>query len=94
MKKEVHRDISEEMTATHFVSGIEYGTEAVFVFDRDVDEKEMYVDVENDLKFTIESLPCVPADESSSFCKDQKDAEELKKLTLDVVKLVAGSEKW
>ena len=40
VKKDVHRDINEEITATHFVSGIEYGTQAVFVFDRDVDEKE------------------------------------------------------
>ena len=80
MKKEVHRDISDEMTATHFVSGIEYGTQAVFVFDRDVDEKEGNVDVENDLKFTIDSLARVVADGSSSFCPDEKDVEELKKL--------------
>ena len=80
VKKEVHRDINEEITATHFVSGIEYGTQAVFVFDRDVDEKEKNVDVENDLKFTIESLPRVAADGSGSFCPDEKDVEELKKL--------------
>jgi len=80
VKKEVHRDINEEITATHFVSGIEYGTQAVFVFDRDVDEKERNVDVDNDLKFTIDSLPRVAADGSGCFCPDEKDAEELKKL--------------
>jgi len=80
VKKEVHRDITEEITATHFVSGIEYGTQAVFVFDRDVDEKERNVDVENDLKFTIDSLPRVAVDGSASFCGDEKDAGELKKL--------------
>ncbi|KAJ7381835.1 hypothetical protein OS493_038734 [Desmophyllum pertusum] len=61
--KGLHRDISAEMTATHFLSGIEYGTEAVFVFDRDVDEKKSYGDVESDLKFTIDSLSRVPVDE-------------------------------
>ena len=80
VKKEVHRDISKETTATHFVSGIEYGTQAVFVFDRDVAEKERNIDVENDLKFTIDSLPRVAADGRSSFCPDEKDVEELKKL--------------
>lgn len=80
LKKEVHRDISEEITATHFVSGIEYGTQAVFVFDRDVDEKERNIDVENDLKFTIDSLPRFAADGRSSVCPDEKDVEELKKL--------------
>ena len=33
-KTEPHRDLSSEMTATHFVSRIEYGREAIFVFDR------------------------------------------------------------
>ena len=78
LKKEVHRDISEEVTATHFVSGIEYGTQAVFVFDRDVAEKERNIDVENDLKFTIDSLPRVAADGRNSACPDEKDVEELK----------------
>jgi len=80
MKKELHRDISEEITATHFVSGIEYGTQAVFVFDRDVDEKESYSDAENDMKLTIDSLSCDPAKESGSFCTDGKDLEQRKKL--------------
>lgn len=73
IKQELHKHISEEMTATHFVSGIEYGTQAVFVFDRDVDDKEMYIDVENDLKLAIDSLSRVPAKESGSFLKDEKD---------------------
>ena len=80
VKKEVHRDVSEEMTATHFVSRIEYGAQAVFVFERDVDEKERNADVENDLKFTIDSLPRVAADGNASFCPDEKDVEELKKI--------------
>ena len=92
VKKEVHRDISEEITATHFVSGIEYGAQAVFVFDRDVAGKEKIIDVENDLKFTIDSLPRVAADGRSSFGPNEKDVEELKKLkcTLYVNQTVAS----
>ena len=80
MKKELHRDVSEEMTATHFVSKIEYGTQAVFVFDREVDNKEMCIDVENDLKLVIDSLLRAPAEEGGPFCTDKKDAEERKKV--------------
>lgn len=80
IKRELHRDISEEMTATHFVSGIEYGTQAVFVFDQDVDDKEMYIDVEDDLKLTIDSLSRVPAKESGSFFTDEQDDEKRKKI--------------
>lgn len=80
VSKELHRDISTEMTATHFVSGIEYGTEAVFVFDRDVDEKEVYGDVESDLKFTIDSLSRVPVDEGDSVCTSEIDEEEVRKV--------------
>lgn len=80
VKKEMQRDISEEMAATHFVSGIEYGTEVVFIFDRYVDEKEVYADVENDLKFTIDSFPRVAVDDSGAFCTLDVDAEEMEKL--------------
>lgn len=80
IKQELHKHISEEMTATHFVSGIEYGTQAVFVFDRDVDDKEEYIDVENDLKLAIDSLSRVPAKESGSFLKDEKDDEKREKI--------------
>lgn len=78
--KELQRDISEEITATHFVSGIEYGTEAIFIFDRDVDEKEMYDGVENDLKSTIDSLARSTVDGSVSKCTLEMDAEEMRKV--------------
>ena len=80
VKKELQRDISEEITATHFVSGIEYGTETVFIFDREVDEKETFSDVENDLKFTIDSFLRVPVDDNGSICKLEMDEEEMRKV--------------
>jgi len=80
LKKELNREISEEINATHFVSGIEYGTQAVFVFDRDVHDKEMFIDVQNALKRSIDSLSRVPAEERNPLNTEEKDAEELKKL--------------
>ncbi|KAL9950870.1 hypothetical protein ACROYT_G043440 [Oculina patagonica] len=78
--KELQSDISEEITATHFVSGIEYGKEAIFIFDRDIDEKEMYADVQKDLKSTIDSLARGSVDGSVSKCTQEMDAEEMRKV--------------
>ena len=77
VKKEVHRDINEEITATHFVSGIEYGTQAVFVFDRDVDEKERNFEAENDLAWNSLSTPRLA---EVPLFRDEMDAEELRKV--------------
>ena len=77
-KKELHRNISSEMTATHFVSRIEFGIEAVFVFDREIDENETCADVEADLKFTIDTLPCIAVGDNGSICASElMDEEEL-----------------
>ncbi|PFX22219.1 Stonustoxin subunit alpha [Stylophora pistillata] len=78
-RKEPYRDLCSEMTATHFVSRIEYGREAIFVFDRRVDEDETFADVEADLKFAVDSLSQV-AVESDVHASDLIDEEELSKL--------------
>ena len=79
-KTEPHRDLSSEMTATHFVSRIEYGREAIFVFDRRLDENETFTDVEADLKFAVDSLSQTGAESNGSAHATELDEEELCKL--------------
>ena len=44
------------MTGTCFVSRTEYVREAIFVFDRRLDEEETFTDIEADLKFPVDAL--------------------------------------
>ena len=43
--------------ATHIVTGILYGAEAFFVFDREVDQKESYETINDDMKSLIKLIP-------------------------------------
>ena len=79
-KTEPHRDLSSEMTATHFVSRIEYGREAIFVFDRRLDENETFTDVEADLKFAVDSLSQTGVESNGSAHATELDEEELCKI--------------
>ncbi len=47
----------EEKSATHFVSGILFGSNTFFVFDREVRRNESHANVSSDMKLLISSLP-------------------------------------
>jgi len=49
--------VFETGQATHVVTGILYGAQAFFVFDREVSEKENRQDIESNLKVVIKNIP-------------------------------------
>lgn len=77
----------EEKSATHFVSGVSYGSNTFFVFDREVRRNESHANVSSDMKLLISCLP--------SFNEiPEMDKDEAKKLTCTVygdTPLSAGS---
>ena len=48
-----HHDIFEKGEATHVVTGILYGGEAFFVFNRDVGKEENYRDVHANMEMLV-----------------------------------------
>ncbi|KAJ7383050.1 hypothetical protein OS493_031220 [Desmophyllum pertusum] len=66
-----------EKSATHFVSGVLYGANTFFVFDREVKRNESHANVSSDMKLLISSL-------SSLHEIPEMDKEEAKKLTCTV----------
>ena len=52
-----HPYVFESGLATHVVTGILYGAQAFFVFDREVSEKEDQQDIEGNLKVIIKKIP-------------------------------------
>lgn len=55
--KIIHPGIFDKHIATHVVVGIVYGAQAVFVFDREVEESEDKSKVEGELKAMVKSIP-------------------------------------
>ena len=52
-------DVFKDTTATHFVSGVLYGADAIFVFDQEVSRDEKIQDSRRFMKSMVELLPTV-----------------------------------
>ena len=57
-----HTDGLESGQATNVVTGILYGAQAFFVFDREVSEKEDWQDIEGNLKVLINKITTLKID--------------------------------
>ncbi|KAM6985125.1 LOW QUALITY PROTEIN: cytolytic toxin-beta-like [Aplochiton taeniatus] len=66
--------VFDERNATHVVTGILYGAQAFFVFERDVSEKEEHQSVEGDLKLEINKIPTFKIEGQGSLDMKEKDA--------------------
>uniref|UniRef100_A0A3Q1EV59 Stonustoxin-like helical domain-containing protein n=1 Tax=Acanthochromis polyacanthus TaxID=80966 RepID=A0A3Q1EV59_9TELE len=67
-----HQYITDEDLATHVVTGILYGAQAFFVFDREVSENENHQDIQGDMKAMIKKIPCLSIDGDELFKRTSK----------------------
>ncbi|CAL8366315.1 unnamed protein product [Boreogadus saida] len=67
--------------ATHVVTGILYGAQAFFVFDREVSEKENKQDIEGNLKVLIKTIANMKIDGQGSLKMADKDIENVGKFS-------------
>ncbi|XP_073347823.1 verrucotoxin subunit beta-like [Pagrus major] len=68
-----HPYVFDTGLATHVVTGILYGAQAFFVFDREVAEKEDHQDIEGNLKVIIKKIPCLSIEGEGSLKMEDKD---------------------
>ncbi|KAM8728502.1 uncharacterized protein AB9X84_001797 [Acanthopagrus schlegelii] len=68
-----HPYVFDKGLATHVVTGILYGAQAFFVFDREVSEKEDHQDIEGNLKVMIQKIPCLAIEGEGSLKMEDKD---------------------
>lgn len=54
-----HPRIFDDDTATHVVTGVQYGADAFFVFDRQVTKEEKFTDVHGKLEATVTGIPAL-----------------------------------
>ncbi|XP_059915972.1 uncharacterized protein LOC132463689 isoform X2 [Gadus macrocephalus] len=68
-----HPYVFESGQATHVVTGILYGAQAFFVFDRELSQKEDRQDIEGNLKVLIQKIPSLKIDGKGSLNMAGKD---------------------
>ncbi|XP_003388519.1 PREDICTED: verrucotoxin subunit beta-like [Amphimedon queenslandica] len=52
-----HPEVFEKQTATHVVTGITYGAEAFFIFDREVATNENHCNIQGKMEILVETIP-------------------------------------
>ncbi|XP_028283137.1 uncharacterized protein LOC114449572 [Parambassis ranga] len=76
-----HQDVFDKGLATHVVTGILYGAQAFFVFDREVSEKEDRQDIEGNLKVVINKIPLLSVEGEGSLKMKDEDTAKVDKFS-------------
>ncbi|XP_041658615.1 stonustoxin subunit alpha-like [Cheilinus undulatus] len=80
-----HRDVFVKGLATHVVTGILYGAQAFFVFDREVSQNEDQKNVEGNLKLVIKKIPCLAIEGKGSLKMEEKDRANVEKFSCSFI---------
>ncbi|XP_054452652.1 uncharacterized protein LOC129089279 [Anoplopoma fimbria] len=76
-----HPYVFDKGLATHVVTGILYGAQAFFVFDREVSGTEDHRDIQGNLKVMIKKIPGVVIEGEGSLKMEDKDRENVEKFS-------------
>ncbi|XP_054452366.1 uncharacterized protein LOC129089054 [Anoplopoma fimbria] len=76
-----HPYVFDKGLATHVVTGILYGAQAFFVFDREVSGTENHQDIQGNLKVMIKKIPCLAIEGEGSLKMEDKDRENIDKFS-------------
>ncbi|XP_034084301.1 neoverrucotoxin subunit alpha-like isoform X2 [Gymnodraco acuticeps] len=76
-----HQFVFDQGIATHVVTGILYGAQAFFVFDREVSVNENHRDIQGNLKVMIKNIPCLSIEGEGSLKIEDKDKANDEKLS-------------
>lgn len=76
-----HPHIFESGLATHVVTGIQYGAQAFFVFEREVSEQENRQDIEGNLRVMIKKIPFLAIEGQGSLKMEDKDKTNVDKFS-------------
>ncbi|XP_044225079.1 uncharacterized protein LOC122994449 [Thunnus albacares] len=76
-----HPYVFDKGIATHVVTGILYGAQAFFVFDREMSEQENHQDIQGNLKVMIKKIPCLAIEGEGSLKMEDKDIANVEKFS-------------
>ncbi|KAK2896090.1 stonustoxin subunit alpha-like [Channa argus] len=73
--------VFEQGLATHVVTGILYGAQAFFVFDREVSDDESHQDIEGSLKVMIKTIPSIVIEGEGSLKLEDDEIKKVEKFS-------------
>ncbi|XP_067462960.1 uncharacterized protein [Thunnus thynnus] len=76
-----HPYVFDKGIATHVVTGILYGAQAFFVFDREMSEQENHQDIQGNLKVMIKKIPSLAIEGEGSLKMEDKDIANVEKFS-------------
>ncbi|XP_067463014.1 verrucotoxin subunit beta-like [Thunnus thynnus] len=76
-----HPYVFDKGIATHVVTGILYGAQAFFVFDREVSDEESHQDIHGNMKVMIKKIPTITVGGEGSVQMETKDIEKVEKFS-------------
>lgn len=76
-----HPEVFDKGTATHVVTGIIYGAQAFFVFERDCSSSSHDKEVHGDLNVMVKNLPKININGSGELDISEHDKKKVKKFT-------------
>ncbi|XP_033935597.1 uncharacterized protein [Pseudochaenichthys georgianus] len=76
-----HQSVFEKGIATHVVTGILYGAQAFFVFDREVSVNENHQDIQGNLKVMIKNISSLSIEGKGSLKMEDKDKANVEKFS-------------
>ncbi|XP_030607752.1 uncharacterized protein LOC115795800 [Archocentrus centrarchus] len=76
-----HPYVFEQGIATHVVTGILYGAQAFFVFDREVSKEEKCQEIQGSLKVMIKKIPLLSIEGEGSVKMEDKDKANVDKFS-------------
>ncbi|XP_034006854.1 uncharacterized protein LOC117498817 isoform X2 [Trematomus bernacchii] len=76
-----HPYVFDQGIATHVVTGILYGAQAFFVFDREVSVKENHRDIQDNLKVMFKKISSLSIEGEGSLKMEDKDKANVEKLS-------------
>ncbi|XP_039373359.1 stonustoxin subunit alpha-like [Mauremys reevesii] len=74
-------DVFDQGTATHVVTAVLYGAQAVFVFDRDISSSENVQDIHGNLHVIIKKIPQVSIEGEGALKMDDTEKAQAEKLS-------------
>ncbi|XP_076866328.1 uncharacterized protein LOC143517555 [Brachyhypopomus gauderio] len=74
-----HCNVFEEGSATHVVTGILYGAQAFFVFEKEVSSNENYQDIQGNLHACIKNIPQISIEGDASLKMTEAEKQESNK---------------
>lgn len=77
----IYPEVFDKKTATHVVTAVQYGAQALMVFDRTFSEDENKQEIEGELNIMVKNIPSFSIDAEASGSMKEHEKKKAEKIT-------------